>query len=351
MQQQGGLSEHLQRHHTWMVGDTFDGVVDKEGVIGGGECALRGQTLAFLERHHFVNEREACGVGHRRRHLTRKFERCFSEGGEAVHQAQRTATKDTTLATSQRFVDENGHPVFDRQGLNTGCGEHRLDGATSGHADVSPTGPTDGDAPAIVRRCEASHFGVEDRVGRCVIGLPTVAKSAGDAGEATSKGRSITAGSLDRRQEGLPTVDFHTDHAVKHIVSLVGHQFGILETGSVDNTRDRASEVAAKRFKRRTVHDVHRMVMGVVSCFLNGLEREVHVSTSGEPLPSPVPFHHGHFAVLTRINEALAQGVLFLGQLLFGPVNPRSRGFDQLGAPEQLKVRACTIAGSGNPNH
>ena len=44
-------------------------------VIGGGERALRGQTLAFLERHHFVNEREAW-VGHRRRHLTRKFERC-----------------------------------------------------------------------------------------------------------------------------------------------------------------------------------------------------------------------------------------------------------------------------------
>ena len=100
MQQQGGLSEHFQRHHTRMVGDTFDGVVDKEGVIGGGERALRGQTLTFLERHHFVNEREACGVGHGRRHFTRKFERCFSEGGEAVHQAQRTATKDTTLATS-----------------------------------------------------------------------------------------------------------------------------------------------------------------------------------------------------------------------------------------------------------
>ena len=33
MQQQGGLSEHLQRHHTWMIGDAFDGVIDEEGVV------------------------------------------------------------------------------------------------------------------------------------------------------------------------------------------------------------------------------------------------------------------------------------------------------------------------------
>ena len=310
-----------------------------------------GQTLSFLERHHFVNEREACRVGHGCRHLTRKFERCLSERGEAVHQTQRAAAKDTTLAASQRFVNEDGHTVFNRQGLNAGCGEDRLNGATGGHADVSPASPTDGDTATIVGRCESCHFGVKDRVGRSVVGLSAVAKSTGDAREATGKGRCITARSLDRRQQGLPAVDFHTDHAVKHIVSLVGHQFGILETGPVDNTRDRASEVAAKRFKRRTVHDVHRMVMGVVSCFLNGLEREVHVSTSGEPLPSPVPFHHGHFAVVARINEALTQCVLFLAQLVFGPVNPRSRGFDQLGAPEQLKVRACTFAGTGDADH
>ena len=325
MQEKGGLCEHLQGHDAGVVGNAFDGVVHKERMVIGGQGALCGETHAFLQGQHLVHEGETRRVRHRRSHFGRQFERRFSEGGKPVHQAQRTAAQNPAFAASEGFINEDRHAVFNRKGLDARSRKHRLDGPASGHANVAPAGPTDGDGSAVMGRRQASHFCIQHRVGRRIIGLAAVAKPPCNAGKATRKRRCVAAGSLHCGEQGLPAVDLDPDNPVKHIVALVGHQFGILETCAVNNTRDGAPQTLAQGFKRRTVHHVNGVIGGVVTRLFDGVQGEVHVSASSEPLPCTVPFDHRDLAAFACIDEALPKGVLLFTELLVRPINPCCR--------------------------
>ena len=109
-----------------------------------------------------------------------------------VHQAKRTAAEDTALASSQGFSDEERDAVLYRERLNPSGRKDRLNGPASCHTDISPAGPSDGDGPTGRGGCQASHFSIQHGVGRSVIGLPTVSKSSGDAGETASEIRHVS---------------------------------------------------------------------------------------------------------------------------------------------------------------
>ena len=83
------------------------------------------------------------------------------------------------------------------------------------------------------------------------------------------------------------------------------------------DSRDGATEGRSEVLKRLAVHHIHGVVVRLVAGFSDGVERDVHVATSRETLPSTVPFHHGHFAALTGVNETLSKGILLLHQLVF----------------------------------
>ena len=198
MQQQRCLSEHLKRHDAGVIGNTFDGMVVKEGVVGRGERALRCQPLTFLKRHDFVNKREASGVRHGGSHRTREFEGCLTEGRKPVHQTEGPATQDPPLTTPQGFIHKDGDAVFNREGFDASSSEHGFNGTARCHTDIAPAGPTDGNSAARMGGCETSHFCIEHRIRCSVVGLSTVAKSPCDAGETARKGRRIRARCLHR---------------------------------------------------------------------------------------------------------------------------------------------------------
>ena len=68
MEQKGRLCEHLQRHHTGVVGYTLDGVVRQEEMVVGGEGRLDHQLLTLLQSHDLIDEGETGWVGDRRCH-------------------------------------------------------------------------------------------------------------------------------------------------------------------------------------------------------------------------------------------------------------------------------------------
>ena len=61
-------------------------------------------------------------------------------------------------------------------------------------------------------------------------------------------------------------------------MGLVGHEFALLEPGTVNDAGDGVAKVGAKVAQRFRVHDVHGMVLSQVARGLNAGEGLLHVT-------------------------------------------------------------------------
>ena len=116
-----------------------------------------------------------------------------------------------------------------------------------------------------MRGRESRHLRIENGIGRRIIRLPSIAEAACYAGEAARKFGPGGTGRNDGRKQRSPAVHLDAYHLVEHVVAFVRNEFGILHTGAVDNTGDRAAKRFTKRLKSAHVRDVHSVIGGMVS--------------------------------------------------------------------------------------
>ena len=298
-------------------------------MVGFRKGCLGHQLLSFLQGKDLVNEGETARVGHGCSHTWRQLQGRLSERAKAVHHAEGTATKNSAFSALKGFGYEDGYAIFNGQCFNAcGC-ENRFNRATCGHTDISPTRPTDGDRTAGCGGRQSSHFSIQDRVGGGVIGLTTVPKPSCDAGEATGEIRRLSSRGMNGRHQGSPPVNLHAHHPVKDVVGFVSDEFRVFQPRTVNKTCYRTTKGSPETCERFTVHHINRVIGRMIACFGDGVKGEVDVPASGKSLPCLVPLDHGDLPGFAGIDETFSQSVLFVGQLLFGPVNPRGRGLDQ----------------------